>query len=123
LDRFIEVDNATAGRHGMNDHDRPAAGDHRLTLVEAGRPVSFPETTHRRAIAKGELEAWPASIVLTQCGSTARNPVGGLSAAHRDKVARLVRQHQTAYDIAGQRRGHEGSRQQRLRAGRRRLAA
>lgn len=106
----------------MSDRDRSAAGYHRLIEVEARSPVPFSETTHRRAIAKGELDACQASTVSTQRGSTARNAVGGLTARQRDTVARLVRQHQAEHDIIAMRRGHEGLRQQRLRAGRRRPA-
>ena len=107
----------------MTDRDPSAAGDHGMILVEARSPVPFSETTHRRAIATGDLEAWQASNVPTQCGSTARKTVGGLTARQRDKVAGLVRQHQAEYVISVEGRGREGLRQQRLRAGRRRVAA
>ncbi len=107
----------------MSDRDGSAAGDHRPILVEARSPVPFSETTNRRAIAKGELEAWQARTVPTQCGSTARKTVGDLTARQREKIARLVRHHEAEYDISADRRGHEGLRQQRLRAGRRRFDA
>ena len=107
----------------MSDRDRSGAEDHRLIYVEARSPVPVSETTRRRAIAKGELEAWQASTVPTECGSTARKTVAGLTARERDKIARLVRQHQGEYDISGELRWHAGLRQQRPCAERRGLAA
>ena len=94
-----------------------------MILVEARSPVPFSETTRRRAIATGDLEARQASTVPTQCANTARRTVGGLTARERDEVARQVRHDEAEYDISDERRGHERLRQQRLRAGRRRLAA
>ena len=107
----------------MTDRDPSAAGDRGMILVEARSPVPFSETMHRRAIATGDLEAWQASTVPTQCVNTARRTVGGLTARQRDEVARLVRQYEAEYDISAERRGHAGLRHQRSCAGRWRLAA
>ncbi len=107
----------------MTDRDPSAAGDYGMILVEACSPVPFSETNHRRAIATGDLEAWQASTVPTQCANTTRRTVGGLTARQRDEVARLVRQYEAEYAISAERRGGEGLRHQRPCAGRRRLAA
>jgi hypothetical protein len=107
----------------MTDRDPSAAGDHGMILVEARSPMPFSETTHRRAIATGDLEAWQASTVPMQCANTARRTVGGLTAPRRHEVARLARQGEAEYDISDERRGHEGLRHERPCAGRRRLAA
>ena len=43
----------------MSEHDGSRTGDDRLmSLSEAVALVPFSETTLRRAIARGELEAW-----------------------------------------------------------------
>lgn len=75
----------------MNEHDAALAGDDRLmSLSEAVALVPFSETTLRRAIARGELEAWqPNSGKLVMWRSalyewaTRRPASGGAESAER----------------------------------------
>ncbi len=81
----------------MNEHDRSRTGADRLmSLSEAVALVPFSETTLRRAIARGELEAWqPNSGKLVMWRSAliewaTRRPAkgGGESAERTDRRPR-----------------------------------